>query len=174
MGPIQRFSIWLVPAEAEAPRLQGWIDRLAGELGTVAFSPHVTLLGGLDADADPDTAQRALAWLADQSPLSLSLARLDDEATHFRAVTLRAEPTGRLLAIRAAIENALATAGGPFLPHLSLLYGDLDAATKRAHGEALGIPLPIEAVFDGIELWRTDESDVPGWRRLARIPLHGC
>lgn len=41
------FSIWLVPEEAAGNKLEGVIQEYATQLGTPAFAPHMTLLGGI-------------------------------------------------------------------------------------------------------------------------------
>jgi len=62
------YSVWLKPAPDSAfgKQLAKLVASHAGELGSPAFAPHVTLLGGFTAESDVRApAERALRRRAD-------------------------------------------------------------------------------------------------------------
>jgi 2'-5' RNA ligase len=165
-------SLWLVP-EPEARRaLAGLIVRLARDLGTPAFEPHLTLLGGIAGGAE-DAAATAAA-LAGRIPcftLRFSGTTMRDE--YLRALVLEVEPSVELLrARRLAVEASGTGARGRFEPHLSLLYGDVPKSSKHAALARAG-PVDVRSCdVRALEVVRT-EGAVAEWRVVARLRLAG-
>lgn len=166
------FSLWLVPEGAWQARLARLIETLARRLGTPAFEPHVTLLGG--APGEEAQALAASAGLARAlAPLELRLTSLDALDEYFRCVFVHVAESRELLAAHAAARVAFGAAEpAAFLPHLSLVYGDLSPAAKapalREAEGAVGMRLLVRR----LELVRTQGTPAE-WRRLAGWGLAG-
>jgi 2'-5' RNA ligase len=162
---------WLVPAQgAERDRLTAIIERLAAQNAAPGFPPHITIIPTLDRPADE--AARALRSLtASVPPFDVSFPAFGRERAYFRALYLRAEPSARLTRLNQAASQVWALDPAPYRPHLSLLYADLADERKQAIIGALGLPLPRTVRIDAAELWADAGQGVPGWRRVARIPL---
>ena len=167
-----RCSLWLMPEPGAAlDHVQTLIDATAAAQATPRFTAHVTLLGGLDLD---DAAAAAITVdLAAQIPvLDCHLVETGMENDRFRALYWRAEMTDALRAAHARAAAGSGVAAGAYMPHLSVLYGDVPAESRRAI--ATTMPVPLHLRLDRLALWSTDESNVAGWRRVVELPLRGC
>lgn len=165
-------SLWLVPAEPEHRRLARWIDRLAARLGTPRFEPHLTLLGGFDAEAA--WLARLAESLAAMTPaLDLRLGPPGHGERFLRCVYAPVEPSPGLAAAHARARARLAffDAREPFFPHVSLVYASLPAAARQALASELAPELSGLALACR-ELWlvRT-QGRCEEWRVLGRLPL---
>ncbi len=163
-------SLWLMPDGASAERLSALVSSLAARLGTPAFPPHVTLIHGLvrDEEAIVDLTGGLVEHLAGQS---VSFGPVEAQPEFFRCLYLRVEPATSL---RDAHALAAKTFGVPpdadYLPHLSLVYGSLDAAEKDRIAAAAVAEVPPTITLTAIEVWRT-EGPVGEWRLRRRFPL---
>lgn len=164
---------WLVPAAGPArDHLAATIGTLAAEHGGPRFEPHVTMAGRFHSDEQ--AAARALTSMtAGVGPFEVRFAAVGHEQAYFRALYLRAEPSPQLTALHEAARPVWALGARPYMPHLSLLYQDIAEERKRAIIDALGIPLPLTIQINAAELWAGHQAGVPGWHRVARIPLTG-
>ncbi|MCK6502446.1 2'-5' RNA ligase family protein [Myxococcota bacterium] len=160
---------WMLPPGLEAP-VQGLIDGLAGRLGSPAFRPHVTVEGGLSGHPEELIAALAGAPAARTSPRLRQVGISTGEAwNHLLALDLeRTEALGQ-----ARIEVMLAlgrtVAPGGWRPHLSLAYGTLPEATRRAMAAQLKLELPPFHPV-ALALWDT-RGPVAEWWELHRWPL---
>jgi 2'-5' RNA ligase len=124
-------SLWLVPAEPHRAELRTHIDRLAVELGTPSFEPHVTLAsGGVDHAAAVTAIERIAGSTA---PLAVTAGVTAHGAERFRAVFIELEDT-RLheLAARLCVHLHLEFDPAQLRPHISLLYAEDVAPGRRA------------------------------------------
>ncbi len=162
---------WLVPAAGPArDDLAATIGALAAEHGAPRFEPHVTLAGRLQYGEH--AATRALTSItAGVGPFEVRFAAVGHEQAYFRALYLRAEPSPQLTALHKAARTAWALDARPYTPHLSLLYAEIAEERKRAIIGALDIALPLTIQINAAELWANHQAGVPGWHRVARIPL---
>jgi 2'-5' RNA ligase len=134
-----RISLWLLPADPDAAWLRERMQQLATRHGGPAFEPHVTLhVGPQSVDLAVEPLMAAQARQA--RPLVLECADTAHSDAYYKALFVRlaadrADGAG-LRAMRHCLVAALETAGAPasdyaFDPHLSLLYGNFDAAVRQ-------------------------------------------
>jgi 2'-5' RNA ligase len=162
---------WLMPAPGMArDQLATTIDRLAADHDAPRFQPHVTVLVTLDAACDV-AARRLASLVADMPPVELTFTTIGHEETYFRSLYLHAAPSAQLQTLQEAGRQAFALDRLPPAPHLSLLYSEMTEKRKRPIIAGLGVPLPLTACFDAIELWGRDPRGVRSWYRAARVPL---
>ena len=204
------YSVWLKPAPDSAlgRSLAKMVARHAAELGTPAFAPHVTLLGGFTAEDDvratpcvaqlhtlraeacvhrpQDAALRATRALADRvralSPLPRCRAKsVQAGRLYYQCVYVLCEDDQALTAAHQLARDVFSSAGsaGPtFMPHASVVYGDLDEAEKAARAASVADELaPLlasgEASFTptALALWRTRAGHTTEWTEVAEVPL---
>jgi len=158
-------SLWLVPPPALHDRLAATIATLASRHGTASFEPHVTLLGGLEG-REETLLSKARALAERLRAFDVRLLEASTGVDFFHCVFVSVDETPELLRAHALAREALGTATAEaFRPHLSLVYGRLDAGEKEAARQAAG---ELESCFTADALHVVDTSgDVPGWRRLA-------
>ena len=167
------YAIWIEPPAFLAVRLNALIDALSVQHGGPRFSAHVTLLGGISG-REQDLL-RALGSLASAlSPFEMTLAGVGREDYFYRCLYLYAEPLRELLSARQEAERLFAgfrdeaSVGEAFMPHMSLLYGDIDNSSKEDIIQSIGGAVTANFTVDGLSLYRTD-GDVPQWKRVGDV-----
>jgi len=163
-------SLWLMPEGVTHERLAAQIDRLAERLGTARFAPHLTLLPGLPGpESNVVDAARALA--GEHGPFSLEPSGVDGAETHFRCLFFRVQASEALRAAQAHAARRFGRAPDPsFDPHLSLVYGTLDARVKAELSRELAREMPAPFEARRLHVWRT-EGTVGEWGSLASFGL---
>lgn len=139
MSALAPFAVWLLPGEADAARLGERIRQLAARHGGPAFEPHVTLhVGTCSPDLDIDSLLGRVARQAAAPALECLETAASD--AYYKTLYVDIAPGRRdgpgLLTLRDDLLHALEAAGAPpspyeFRPHLSLLYGRIDAALRQ-------------------------------------------
>jgi 2'-5' RNA ligase len=167
-------SLWLIPDEECRQFLARIIVRLSQQYNTPRFEPHLTLLGGIameHRDATDRTAQLASRLGTPQ----VVLKRLGYQGEFFRALFVEAERTPSLME---AYRTACAIFGrepeDTFLPHVSLLYGDLPTATKDALITRLAaeLALPFSFMASRLDLMvASSRLPVSSWHCVASYTL---
>lgn len=163
-------SLWLLPPPAIRASCQMLIARLAQRLGTPEFEPHVTLAGTTLSETEASERVRQLAQQL--PPLAIRLAELQSTDAYFRCVYARAELSPALRHAYTTACTQLNQTPGDFLPHVSLVYGDLDADTRKSLIAELGGRLDVSFIADRVALYDPTGSP-PTWRRVADWPLTG-
>lgn len=161
-------SLWLRPEGETRARIIEVMRRLRERGGGPAFEPHVTLLGGIEAEA-ADAGSKLERLTARIRPITLALGRIDWREERFRCLFAVVAPSAELAAARrAAVEVFGVVPAGPYEPHLSLLYGEIDAALKRELAAAAGGGLDLSFEAAAVELVDTSRNiPVERWRTLA-------
>lgn len=165
-------SLWLMPHDPH-----GRLARLRFEdagCGGVPFAPHVTLLAGVGGPpAELVPAVEALAARLG-GPVPLAVDGAGARSLYFQCVYATIARGGALLAANDAARAAFDRGGDPaYAPHMSVVYGDLDEASKapllaRVREELAGAEFPARS----IEVWST-QGTVPEWFPVAVVSLVG-
>jgi hypothetical protein len=169
----QGVSLWLVPEGPEAQAIAALAGELSARFGTPTFPPHVTLLGGLAADPEKAVATggELAATLRD---FSVRFEGLEHSAEYFRALVVRIAPDLLILDARRRAQMAFPSEPvGPFLPHLSLLYGSLPVETRRHLAAEVRESAPGSIVLRRLDVVATEGTPAQ-WQPLARFPLAGA
>jgi 2'-5' RNA ligase len=154
--------------ESVAALVQGLADRLQ----TTPFVPHVTLLPGLDGSVE-GVLEGARVLAAGLGPIDVQPVGVDGSAQHFRCLFFRMAGSPALREAHARAALGFGRSPDPaFDPHLSLVYGSLDAAERAELTRRLGPRLPGPFVTRRLHVWRT-HGTVGEWRELAAFPLGG-
>src|SRR5690606_30965655 len=133
-----RYSLWLMPPAAVYDRFARLIDALSRRFGTPRFAPHITL-ASTGAELAGDAPARAAALAAELAPVPVRLLDVAHTDDYFRSLFVRAQRTPALLAAHRLAAARLGTEPAEdFMPHLSLLYGELPRDTKERLIEEIG------------------------------------
>jgi 2'-5' RNA ligase len=171
---IVRASLWLKPAGDALERIQKLARSLHKEGGGPLVPPHVTLLTG--AETTRANAELKLKHLATRlRPFRLKLGKIESREEYFRAFYAVVEANGDLAAAqREAYDVFEMNPPPPYEPHLSLLYGKLDAAMKRKLADEAGGKLDIAFEVHTLYLVNSTQSvPVSDWHTLAEHELTG-
>lgn len=161
------FSLWLMPKGEIAGELGALIMRLSREHSTPAFKPHVTLIGGIDLPSATAIA-RADELAAKIKPFDVTLGHLEHRDHYFRCVFIKAEQTKPLMK---ANSTARAFFGQrrreAYMPHLSLIYGNLDSQARQKAIQSIGRRMNITFRASEIFLYYTG-GEPESWHCLSR------
>lgn len=165
------YSIWLVP-DREAQEYQ-ILDELIGEYArsypdAPDFDPHITLLGGIETD-EPTVVDRTQDLARGRDPLELAFGDVSCSTTTHQCVFFLVAPSVPLLEFRQAATEAVGRAAEMYVPHLSLVYGELSPETRvRAVQSIDADSLPDSVRVDTVEVVDTD-GPVSDWRTVSTI-----
>ena len=126
------FSLWLRPEQRQIDELTEIVSDLAHRYCTQPFPPHITLLSSISADIT--TIRQACKKIVDQTlEFEIPLQKIDYTEAYYRNFYILAEFTSPLLTIYEYAKKLLSFANAEkYMPHVSLLYGDLDIETKES------------------------------------------
>ena len=170
-----KVSFWLIPSEEDRAFFQGIIDTLSQEYDAPDFTAHVTIYSGEFA---PDESVASLIEKATQGvePFSLKVDKLlySDEFT--KTLFVQFQPSVILSKISEIIRsNSLKPSSFVLNPHLSLIYKQMDEATKKKLTTSLTITRS-EVVFNEVKAISTPEkvqsrADVESWKVICASKL---
>jgi len=131
MAEARGYSIWMMPSEQVYDELSGLIMKLSGEYGTPKFEPHVTLLRGIES-LEEDVSHRTSELAKLIKPFKIELEGLDQFDDPFRCLFIKAKETPELTDANLKARNVFSGGmGAIYMPHLSLIYGNLSKDMKE-------------------------------------------
>jgi 2'-5' RNA ligase len=159
------FSLWLMPEGAIAEHLSTLIERLSRAHSTPTFKPHVTLIGEINS---PTTAAIAKTeeLASEIEPFDVTLNEVGHDGRYFRCVYIKADKTPELMKANSVARAVLGQGGNEeYMPHLSLVYGNLDPQTRQRVIHSIGSVMNSTFHVSEIFLYYT-AGDPAGWHCL--------
>ncbi|KAL3616991.1 hypothetical protein CASFOL_039385 [Castilleja foliolosa] len=178
-GEVKRdfYSVWALPPEELTPRLKKLMDGLRSEFGGPQFEPHATVVGAISLT---ETEARDMLNKACEG-LKAYTATVDKVATgtfSFQCVFLLLHPTPQVVEASAhCCRHFGYKNSSPYMPHLSLLYGDLtDEEKKKAQEKAYVLDNSIDSLsfqISRLALYKTDTEDksCKSWAKVSECEL---
>jgi len=167
-------SLWLLPARQDEALLSGIVERLVERHASPRFQPHLTLVG--DLPVAPEHLIGAAERLAEAGPaLDLPVSGIETGEAFFRSFYAAFPASPALSALREAALRLPQAPSGAFMPHVSLLYGPVEAGAKARSAAEIAALLGGRVIrFDRLALTNS-ANDVPiaDWRAIATLPLSG-
>nr|WP_047581326.1 hypothetical protein [Methylobacterium sp. ZNC0032] len=162
-------SLWLMPAPSDEALLAGIVGELSGRFDTPLFAPHLTLQG--DTETTPELLEQTItAAAAAVGAFAEPVSLVEGSDAYFRSFYARFTVSPAL----ATLKQALDPEGfASFMPHVSLLYGPVEASAKAAAIAEINARLAGRAIrFARIGIV-TSGQDVPiaDWRVVASVTL---
>jgi 2'-5' RNA ligase len=159
-----------MPTGEVRQRLAGTIFDLSRECAAPTFEPHVTLAGGIVGPAR-EVASKMRDLARQIPPFPVRLTALDYLDEYFRCLFVRVATTRPIMtANKAAREVFCLENQPPFMPHLSLLYGDLPSSVKERIIVSLGRRFDLEFRARSLHLYLIKGAP-QAWRPVARFRL---
>eukprot|EP00195_Chlamydomonas_chlamydogama_P007635 CAMPEP_0202912074 /NCGR_PEP_ID=MMETSP1392-20130828/56776_1 /ASSEMBLY_ACC=CAM_ASM_000868 /TAXON_ID=225041 /ORGANISM="Chlamydomonas chlamydogama, Strain SAG 11-48b" /LENGTH=194 /DNA_ID=CAMNT_0049602859 /DNA_START=247 /DNA_END=831 /DNA_ORIENTATION=+ len=184
-GYVESYSLWLEPKGKVAEQLQREINLLADTYPPAPhFPPHVTLLPDIEATGEQVVAT-AHELVQQLKKYNINFLKVTQGAKYFQCVYLLCAEEPDTMAAGALARKLYNMQTPPYMPHLSLLYSDIDdaqkkevvqASFKRLYGEGSGYDtLLVQNGYEvsSVSVWYTPTEDksTKSWCRVAEIPL---
>jgi len=164
------FSIFMMSTGDVYERYKQIINQLSDKYEAPKFEPHVTLISRLELSENELLSK--ISELADiLRPFEINLTTAEYLDEYFRCVFILAEKTNIIMKANMEARKIFGRLHDPpYMPHLSLLYGDFDEKTKKKIIEELG---DVSGSFEvnSIFLFST-EGEVKDWYKVKEFPLH--
>ncbi|MDP3734745.1 MAG: 2'-5' RNA ligase family protein [Nanoarchaeota archaeon] len=155
----EQYSLWLLPPPEQYKRLQRVISKLSQQYSTPLLEPHVTLYGRIiDEEAQIIDTIRELAGRLSPPLINFNGFSLWDE--FFRSIFMEAERTAELEQAYQAAHTLFEPflhpryRGREFIPHLSLMYGNIPTEEKGKIIASLDRDLLTSFLVDNVSLYR--------------------
>lgn len=162
-------SLWLMPCPKDHAFLASLVSELASSFGTPIFAPHLTLRGDTDATFERlhDDVRAAASAL---EPFAEPITSIETTGAFFRAFYVRFAVSVPLDKLKRRLDPEGIE---DFMPHVSLLYGNLPEVVKAPAAAEFTQRLAGRAItFDRICVVRSGQ-DIPiaDWTIQATVPL---
>ncbi len=167
------FSLWLVPPRGSSVKriLQKVICDIAEDNTFPQFPPHVTLVEDVEGDK-ADLLEKTARIAQALAPFEIRFEGIRFNRDYFKNLYLQVMRTPQIMNSFAAAQSVLSAKKEEYLPHCSLMYGDMgeeESVTLR-HLLLDGGILQTGFVPTGIELWQT-EGPMKDWRPCKAFPF---
>ncbi|OAY78029.1 Cyclic phosphodiesterase [Ananas comosus] len=166
------YSVWALPPEDVRGRLKRLMATLRSEFGGPAFDPHITVVGAtrLHPAAAVEMLRSAAAAL---SPYPARVASVASGGFFYQCVYLLIDPSPEVVEASAhCCRHFGYQSSTPYMPHLSLLYGDLtDEEKERARRRVEELDKEIRGLsfqISELALYKTDTEDksLESWEKV--------
>lgn len=169
------YSLWLEPEKGTEAyiSLHDLIQRLARDIGSPVFPPHVTVLGGVQGDYMRTLSRSELVALRND-PFEVRLGKLGSQNEHLRGFYSEVDQTEPVMMLNKKAAGVFGLRKNYF-PHLSLSYFDHkdSHAPDRLRQATAGLDLSKwNFVARSVKLYRT-EGPVSEWCKLFEYRFVG-
>lgn len=140
---------------------------LGHRTGAPLFPPHVTIVGDVAASED-QAYDRLCAVASTEHRLDVVAHSVGDTDLYHRCVFLVCDRDPVLMTLHVLLRESLQDeSADDYLPHLSLIYGELDPGLRKRIIAALDMPLPLTLELTHLSLVNTSGDDPRGWVELG-------
>lgn len=153
------------------------MDALRSEFGGPQFEPHATVVGAISLTPD-DAMAKFKSACEGLKAYNATVERVATGTFFYQCVFLLLQPTPE---VHKASDHCCGHLGyirsSPYMPHLSLLYGDLtDEEKKKAQDKANALDESINGLtfqISRLALYKTDTEDktCQSWEKIAECNL---
>ncbi|XP_058100980.1 cyclic phosphodiesterase-like [Magnolia sinica] len=171
------YSVWATPPAHVSERLKQLMRNLRAEFGGPEFEPHVTVVGAMRL-TEKDGVRKLEAACQGLKPYTARINTVSRGTFFYQCVYLLLDPTPEVLETSAHTCGHFAyMRSTPYMPHLSLLYGDLTDEEKEKAVERTKSHDPeicnLSFEVSSLTLYETDTEDITlkSWKKVADCNL---
>ncbi|KAK7318867.1 hypothetical protein RJT34_03574 [Clitoria ternatea] len=171
------YSVWAIPPQDVSGRFTKLMSALRSEFGGPHFEPHITVVGAIKLTPD-DALNKLRSACEALKPFHVTVDRVATGTFFYQCVYLLLHPQSQLLQTNQhCCSHFSYTTSTPYMPHLSLLYGDLSDEEKQ---KAQDIANALDDSLCGLSfqisqlaLYKTDTEDktLKSWEKIAECTL---
>ncbi|MGM0546234.1 MAG: 2'-5' RNA ligase family protein [Bacteroidota bacterium] len=161
------YSLWLEPTGDIVYKLQERIKQLSQKFNTPLFSPHVTLLGGLTA-SQTELVPLIETLASSVAPFEVKLTKAGYLNTFYQALFIHVEQSQDLKKLHGKacrIIDCPDEYKNHYMPHLSLLYGELTQKEKERILNNIGREFHLRFTAKKLVLIQTDDKPNK-WKKI--------
>ncbi|XP_059669468.1 cyclic phosphodiesterase-like isoform X2 [Cornus florida] len=171
------YSVWGIPPDDVRERLKKLMSGLRSEFSGPEFEPHVTVVGAVLLTED-DARQKFTAACEGLKAYGATVVKVATGTFFYQCVFLLLHPAAEVVEASKHCTGHFGYKNStPYMPHLSLLYGDLtDEEKKKAQEKAELLDESIGSLsfpINRLALYKTDTEDksLKSWEKVAECNL---
>lgn len=164
------YSLWIRPSQAQIDELTKIISRLSHRYRTTPFPPHITLLSNVTAPINTiDKTCRKLIEL--HQAFDIALKEIAFTQDYYRNLYILTKADTLLTTLYEDTKNMLSgETDDIYMPHISLLYGKLDAKKQHSLKEELRGSYANTFSCQRLDIYNTT-NNVSEWRLVKTYYL---
>jgi len=164
------YSLWLRPSQTQIDDLTKIISRLSHRFSCTPFPPHITLLPGNPAITD-SIIETCEAIIKRYPAFDITLEEIAYTPAYFRSLYILAKPETPLINIYEDTKKRLNHESSKmYMPHISLLYGNLDAKKQQTLKEELADSYAKTFHCQRLDLYNTTGHEMQ-WHLIKSFQL---
>ncbi|PIA25947.1 hypothetical protein AQUCO_10200011v1 [Aquilegia coerulea] len=171
------YSVWGIPSKNVTERLKKLMENLRSEFGGPEFEPHVTVVGAIQLTQSDAIHNFNLACQG-VKPYTAKVNSVSTGTFFYQCVYLLLHPSNQVLEASAHCSRHFGyLSSSPYMPHASLLYGDITVEEKqRAKEKAEAFDAGVSSLsfqISRLALYKTDPEDktLKSWEKIADYDL---
>lgn len=164
------YSIWITLPDAARSRLTKIVNDLSKKYGGPTFEPHMTIVVNTN-DTLENVVSKTKSIAKNTKAFELELGNIDYSTTYFQCVFVRAKTSVPLINLATKAKEKFDISSF-YMPHISLMYGNLDAEEKDKIARSIKLST-LKFKAEKLVITPAGESvpDPKDWKHLAEIPL---
>ncbi|CAN6913086.1 unnamed protein product [Brassica oleracea] len=172
------YSVWALPDEETEPRFRKLMEALRSEFSGPRFDPHVTVVGATSLTAEE--AKKMFESACDGlKAYTATVDRVSTGTFFYQCVFLLLKSAPEVMKAGEHCKNHFkCSTTTPYMPHLSLLYAELDEeGKKKAQEKAYTLDNSLDGLsfrLNRLALCKTDTEDktLESWEKVAVCNLN--
>ncbi|KAL2494650.1 Cyclic phosphodiesterase [Forsythia ovata] len=171
------YSVWALPPEDVRSRLKKLMNDLRSEFDGPEFEPHVTVVGAISL-TETEARGKFNKACEGLKPYNATVEKVATGTFFYQCVFLLLHPKPEVMEASAHCMSHFGyITSTPYMPHLSLLYGDLtDEEKKKAQEKANVLDEKISNLsfqLSRLALYKSDTEDksCKSWEKVAECEL---
>ena len=164
------YGLFLLPEESIGKKYQKIISDIAATYHTKEFKPHVTLIKKLELEEKEvlSLTNEIVKWL---KPIKTKFIEIEYSDRIYRSINITVLKTQELLKAHNRANQLFEHKEEPFIPHLSIVYGELQLDDKLNIIKSLK-PFKKEFfILDKLVVYDITEADADLWREVEYFDL---
>lgn len=165
-----RYSFITVPKGEVYSTFEKLIDSYGKQLHTPTYPTHLTLMHALEG-TENHIVSRVEKFASSIKPFTVEVGKVEFSTTFFQCVFARVNATAELLNTHLALKTALGSQEKHvFMPHISIIYGDLPMETREQISKEITLPT-LSFIVDHVTVVNGDNPYPKTWEVIKRIPF---